>query len=363
MAYKEEPINMEQAWQSFSEKAKQRNRHPLWEDEEWAGGELLEAKSVEGPSNIQQKAGSIIEDLNRQVPKKKASRWISAAAAALLAGFLLFGPWGGNIMADMLKTFTVQSLQGVHVSQNEVADIENAMRKATPDGKTLHIQDFGQITKFGGGETTQMSFKTAATKMGGNVLSFPGMTPETEVMYEPGMRIQLKLNVEKVNQLLKNLGGTNTLPVSLDGQTIQFVLPPVITMNQPGNHQVSLSEASVPQLNVPNDANLERVKNAVLGLPIIPDDIRQRIEGTTDWRKTLYVPLTNQADHETTVAGHQAIIYHGEDGANRKERALIWLANGHIFMLNGPGSVFSTDQSLIKKAKEIINHGAYHSNE
>lgn len=362
MVYEDESVNLEQAWESFSEKAKSRPRHSLWENHEWSHKELKDYKTQTEPSVVRKLEIPPVQEYLAKKAKKKWSVWTGTAVASVLAGLLLFGPWSGKIMADMLKTFTVQNLQGVRVSQNELSTIENALTKATPGGKTFHIKDFGKITKFGGGQVQQLTLGEASSKMDSNILYFPESTSHSMITYEPGMRIHLKLNVTMVNRMIKKLGGKTSLPASLEGQTIQLVLPAVMTMNQPGNPQVTLNEESVPQLNVPNDVDVERVKKAVLGLPIIPESIRQRIEGTTDWKKTFYVPMTNQADHVTTVNDHQAVIYHQNSGSV-SQRALIWLENGHIYMLSGPENTFSTDQSIIKKAKEIMNHGANHSNQ
>lgn len=367
MTHEEDPINVEKAWKTFQSKAKHTSANPLWADNAWAQGELHEtADQKTDEKNLFRENGSerrpleAVED-QQYKPKKRWKGIAGAAAAGLVAAGLVFGPWSGNIMAAMLHTFTVQRIQGVRVNRNELAKIQDALTKATPNGATLKFQDYGQIIKFGGGPTQQVTLQTAENKLNEQLLSFPNTAKDEVVSYEPGIRFHLKLHVKKVNELLKSLGGKVTLPVTLNGQTIQMRLPAIVQMKKPNDPKVTLAQVRVPQLDVPKNVDVQKVEKAVLSLPIIPDDIRNRIEGTTNWKKTLFVPLMNPKDHQTTVLGHQAVIYVGRNQSNQQsERILVWLQQGHIYMLRGPAGSFPTDQAIIQQAREIIRHGANH---
>jgi hypothetical protein len=88
------------------------------------------------------------------------------------------------------------------------------------------------------------------------------------------------------------------------------------------------------------------VRQALTGLPFLPSDIRQSLQGS-DWTQTVYVPAGGNAK-TVQVGDHEVLIseYHGS-------RRAIWLAHGYAYQLIGSVSRFPTEVSLLKAVEAI----------
>jgi hypothetical protein len=86
-----------------------------------------------------------------------------------------------------------------------------------------------------------------------------------------------------------------------------------------------------PELKAPEGVDLEQLRNTMLALPFIPDNVKKQMLSIKDWQHTL--PLPYMADQgskmkEVKVNGNDAVLITGKHNTQ-----VIWQQDGHIHML------------------------------
>jgi hypothetical protein len=104
-----------------------------------------------------------------------------------------------------------------------------------------------------------------------------------------------------------------------------------------------------PALQVPEGVDVEQVRKAVLELPFLPDSLKSKLEQTTDWKMTLFVPTGGVPVKPTVIGGHDVVVTNG----NGKLSA-VWLDGAQLNYLSGDSGVYATEEALLQDVKEII---------
>lgn len=287
---------------------------------------------------------------NRRMKK----RWLSGATAAVVAGLLLFSPWGQNVMASMLSTFRVQHFETISFSESDLSGFRQALTKGTNGTRQLDLERYGEIEQQGGGESRTVDQAEAASIAGHPLKLLPG-ADYGAIKYQPQQELIFKLHPKEINTMIAYLGGTTKFPDSIDNQPIKLHLPGTLTMvvREDASHPAikQLVQLQSPTLDVPEDVDLEQVRQAVLDLPMLPDDIRTQLAGIGDWRTTLPIPSFSQGGaRKMTIEGNEAILLTVTDSS----RSLIWLQDNWVYQLTGTTAAYPSDDTLITEAKGLM---------
>lgn len=330
-------------------------------DEEQAGllvlPDLPASLDIPTPSlNLQAsqaKAAELMPERMNVNPKRRKAkrRWFSAVSAAVVVGAILFTSWGQNVMADVLNTFRVQHFETIAIDENDLNGFRQALEEGAVGTRELDLRLYGEIRQSGGGSTRTVTAEEANRLAGKPLKQLPGVE---SVDYMPRQELTFKLHPKAINKLIALLGGKTPFPDSVDDEPIVVKVPDSFRMTLPGKDGASSSKGFLqmasPSLDVPDEVDVEQVRQAVLGLPLLPDDLRAQLAAIGDWRTTLPVPtIAGENLRTVAIAGNDAIV--STAGYNR---SVIWLQDGWMYMLSGTRADYPTEESLLKEAEGLM---------
>ena len=257
------------------------------------------------------------------------------AVAAVLGVSLAFAPVR-SLAVQALSIFRVQKIATVSITS---ADLEQMGKSLEKGDAHVSLKELGDVWVEGkpglGGEDATPTTLAAAQA----AVDFPLLTPASiegsqTVLTQPGGTIRFKLHVDKVNELLRYYGAEKLLSSSVDGKEISITMPPSVYVaygrdalgfvpsNDPGmmsdgatpalvadptSQDVFIVQTRGPELTVPAGVDPLEIRDVLLGLPFLPQDVRTQLAGVSDWRSTLIVPNIAGSTHDVTVAGKPAV--------------------------------------------------------
>lgn len=106
-------------------------------------------------------------------------------------------------------------------------------------------------------------------------------------------------------------------------------------------------QAMSPELDVPGNASPASVRDAVLGLPFIPDSVKRQVRAIDDWQHTFLVPDVEGSTQEITVDGVAGVFvtlpeeYRDDSGV---VNIMIWEKDGVVYAVTGQ---FGLEEALL----------------
>lgn len=289
--------------------------------------------------------------------RRRRNRIIWSTAAAVVVVGTLLSPLGGKAMAAAMQTLYFHNVVGV--GQDDLSQIQQALQGAaqgnTAGVQSIDLKQYGSVDVSGDphGYQSNLTIDTAQNMLGYPIRTLPGFDKTADKLsYQPGSEVTFRLNVPAINNLIGRLGGKTLLPSAVNGEPITVNIPAQVFEHVTGKNpqdNMSLTEMKMPTVQVPGNVDMNQVKQALLGLPFLPDDIRRSLATSANWQDTLYMPVGGNVTN-MTVNGYSAVL---QSWPNGQERSILWLQNGILYQLNGSPSVFPTDASIVAQAKEI----------
>lgn len=279
----------------------------------------------------------------------KKYRVASVAAAVVLAVSLSLSFAPVRAMAsDLLSIFRVNNFQTVTINPNDLSQIQKAMREGA--GK-VKLGDLGQVTMKKTGASSGVTLAEAKESV-----DFPLLLPLPlpkgyalkGIQRMAGSTLDFTLDTHKTNDVLKSFGASTLLPDAINGKTFTATIPVVISAsyNGPENHNLVITQTRGPQLTAPT-ADVNSIRDAILALPFLPDNLRQQLASVNDWQHTFVIPNLNGSTQPVTVAGSQGVFITAPQGtkeaATSIRNALLWQKDGVIYAIDGN---FTLEQGL-----------------
>jgi hypothetical protein len=364
MANMDMEINVDQAWERFRERVKSEPAPAVWY--QWDVGDASRTTEAEVggmkenasdvavrevlPMYDSAAGGDNVRTGWRKVARTRFLRRTSVAAAVLLVGGGLLGsPWGQQAVAGAMRTFYVQHLHTI--SDQDMHKILNELSFVRGEDRSFDLNQYGSIEVASRGKppTGPLTLAKVKSLSGYDLPSLPGVSErDLYVEYLPGEHVTLRLKVAAVNKLIAQVGGKTGLPADVDGAPIVLNIPPQVRLQTSGGQYggESLTVTRVPNVQVPQDVDLEQVRQALVGLPFLPADVRQSLQGG-DWTQTAFVPAGN--DGKTVRVGDHDVLINFGNGP----RSAMWLADGYAYQLMGSEQRFPTEASLLSAVEAI----------
>ncbi|MBB3114205.1 hypothetical protein FHS18_006323 [Paenibacillus phyllosphaerae] len=284
-----------------------------------------------------------------ETTSKRIVRRLTAgvAAVAIITG-LFTTPLGDRALAAMQQTFRIHHIEGVGITADDMTSISNLLEKGSPEGdRSFNLAQYGSLSQSGGGQSLPLTWDEAAKRMGDSLLQLDNNTAPT---YQPATTLTFNLNVKAVNRLLTRLGSTTTLPAEADGKEIKLYIPDGITTEGTlSGKPVRLLQFGKPELTVEDGIDPATVREAVLGLPVLPDSLRTKLATIGDWQSTLPVPARDGVTTNIQLGGHDAVMT-----VNGTNRYLLWLVGNRLSMLSGDTGDFQTASEFQQAAEELL---------
>lgn len=282
---------------------------------------------------------------------KMMSRYRAAATAAVLvlamAVSFSFGPVR-SAASELLTVFRVEKVKTVNITPADIASIEKAMREGAGQ---VDIDNFGEL-EFSG---SQKAEKTTMAEASGAVdykIKLPGGLPgygEPEVYLNSGGTLDFTLDTVNINSFLQSIGSEKILPDELNGKTFTFKIPAQITAKYPGagNSEVIIGQGRSPELAAPG-SDVLAIRDALLAVPFLPDNLRSQLASINDWQHTFIVPNIEGSSQEVMVAGTEGVFISPPEGAEAAGGScLIWQRAGVVYGISG--------DLALEQALEIAN--------
>lgn len=274
----------------------------------------------------------------KELRRMKIKKTAIAAAIVLSIGLLGSMPSVQTVAANFLQVFRVQNVDTLTIGPNDMAQIENALLQGN---QSLDLENFGSIKSMGEGEERSIQAEDL------NSLAFKAKLPalmegqEAEYTLQKVPAIDVRPRVENVNKFLATLGSEYKFPMALDGQLCRITMGESLTTRYA---DLMLYQGPSPQIEVPNGVSVEEVAQAMVALPIWPENIRRQLEAVNDWEHTLLIPSSDKAQ-KVSINGNSAVLLN-----EANHRALIWQNDGILYLLQ----VQSDNQlDLVKIAESL----------
>lgn len=278
--------------------------------------------------------------MDSQVMSRQVKIAAALVAVVLLAVLLSIGPVRSSV-ADFLRIFRMEKIDTVDISFQDLAKLEHAMKNG---GKNIDIQNFGKVAVEGREETKVVSLEEAQ-----KAVDFPLMIPNTALndfgsptykMQAP-IKISLTLDIQKVNSLITSFGSDNLLPDTIDGKTFTLNVPTIIRAEYPaatpGSRPLIIAQARSPEIIVPKDVDVDQIRDALLSLEVLPENLRSQLAAVNDWQQTMLVPNIDGSTQKVSVNGLGGVFVSPPDHTEQTEKggALIWPQDGIITVIQG----------------------------
>jgi hypothetical protein len=282
-------------------------------------------------------------------PAKRRLRRLAAGAAAVVITIGLFTtPLGDRALAAMMHTFRIQHMVGVGMSADDMTTISGLLERGSPEGdQSFSLAQYGTLTQSGGGKTSIVTWGEAEQKMGTPVLR---LEKPTSLIFQPAATLTFHLNVKAVNRLLSRLGSSTILPDEAEGKAIRLHIPDsLVTEGSLAGKPVRLLQFGKPELTVEDGIDAAAVREAVLGLPVLPDSLRTKLAAIDDWQSTLPVPARDGVTTSLRLGGHEAVMT-----LNGRNRHILWLDGNRMGLLSGNTKDFPVESAFQQAAEELI---------
>ncbi|MGE5453914.1 MAG: anti-sigma factor family protein, partial [Methylocystaceae bacterium] len=202
-------------------------------------------KGAEAPVNGQYRVWDAIDkasDRNKGVEVIMKLRKIAVAAVVVLTMVGLLSIPSVKAVADnLLQVFRVNQVSTVTLTPEDINHLRSAL---TMGDAEINVEQFGQIKTLG---EPGVKKQVALNQLPLGVKLLSGQSP-LALYVEDMPDVELKLNVGNVNKLLQQLGSSDKLPETLEGQTFRLVLPEMVTANY-GDFR--LLQGASPEMHAP----------------------------------------------------------------------------------------------------------------
>lgn len=263
------------------------------------------------------------------------TRWLFVAivAAAVIAAFCCEPV--RTLAGEFLDVFRIERLKLITITPQDMVQLEELLRR----GGNLDLENFGHVEVKG-----QFQDQFVTISQAQQALDFPLRLPSIPRGYTgPELRlcvyptVSFRLNVENVNSFLRSLGSQRLLPTALEGKTFAIRIHPVcVAIYRGGKGTITVAQTRSPEMTVPAGVEVEEVRQALLGIPGLPDNLRRQLVSLSDWRDTLPVPTDGSPATEVSVNGCPGVFFWPSSAPEEHPASLLWLDNGVVHLLHGP---------------------------
>lgn len=240
-------------------------------------------------------------------------RLVAAGLAVLVLGSLAFAPVRG-MAVEFLKVFRVQKVETVAIDAEE---LQRALSALESGDAHIDLEDMGEAWVDGRIEPREVTLAEAEEALGFPVV-LPDGYKDPELQLQPAATYRFKLNVDKVNEALRSLGATKLLPESVDGKTFSIKITPVLAASYVGPDAddptssyapaVLVGQGRSPELEMPAGVNPLEVRDVLVNLPFLPENLRQQLAAIDDWQNTLLIPNVDGSAQDIVIDGVPAVL-------------------------------------------------------
>lgn len=285
---------------------------------------------------------------------KPYTKWASAAAAvAILAGSLAI-PSVQVAASNFLSIFRVDKTEMIKLTNEDLQEMNQWLAQGGDGSKEL--AGLGKM-KAKGHRQASYSSQKAAAKAGIAVPHAPKGYTLSQVEHDTDWTLTFELDTTKTNKFLKKLNSDVQFDDSLNGKEFSIVIPEVVrtSFEQKDEHDSVSSEliftsSKSPSIQAPADVDLDELRETVLRLPFIPDNVKSQLSKIEDWKATLPIPYIEGKGKEVTIDGVKGVF------ASDDHRAfMIWQKDGHLYQAEAWNTAEQAQPINFAEMKQLIS--------
>jgi len=273
----------------------------------------------------------------------------------------------GLIVALFAVALTVPSIRAAaveflglfRVQQIEVVEFNPANLPQNLDNSVRNVERVltDQVNIEESGDPVEVANANEASALAGFPVILPqNIKGDTRLTVQPETTASFTVDLALWQGLLDEMGrGDIQIPAELEGQTITFHTDKSVTFAagtclleteeyerlpyERRNCTVLLQTPS-PTIDAPPTLPISEVGQAALQLLGLSPEEAASFSEKIDWPTTLVIPVPTGSDYqEVTVQGVTGTIFFGHYDSGRSQFNLIWVKDGIVYSLTGPGGV------------------------
>lgn len=267
---------------------------------------------------------------------RRARKWIALAAAAAVAVTVVITPAGNQALASILGQFRME--QVTEVNEKDMEQLFNSVFQSGISEQ--EINRFGTFTVETGKDLGEMSVTEATAAAGVPELPEAVTGKQQHIYVSPDSKLSLKMNVEEINKVMKQLGASKLFPSSIDGKTITLESSPTVYYDVPlGENTISgsLSQTRVPSVALDDTADVQEALDAVIQFPLLPQQLKTSLQ-QSQFLTTGEIPLPvfteSGAQSEQVAVGQTKVLLNTRHYQNAKQIEATWVKDGVLYNYN-----------------------------
>ncbi|RAT96532.1 anti-sigma factor [Brevibacillus sp. Leaf182] len=269
---------------------------------------------------------------------KQTKRWVTGASAAAVLAVSLSFPQVQAAANDFLSIFRMDKVEFVKVTQEDMQELEQWI--ANGNWGETELPGIGKIwmDESDQEKLEQRSYyynnKESAEKAGVKLPHLPQDVTVDSVNIQSPFTMHMEIDADRANKLLAQLQVEARFDEKLSGKRFSLKIP---QMQQVwmivGKENIGYSVVDAPELSAPEGVDLAQLRETLLALPFIPDQVKKQMISIEDWQHTLPVPYMADGESqmkEVKVNGQNGMLITGKYNTH-----LMWQQDGQIHMLEG----------------------------
>ncbi|MFA4136504.1 MULTISPECIES: anti-sigma factor [unclassified Brevibacillus] len=269
---------------------------------------------------------------------KQTKRWVTGASAAAVLAVSLSFPQVQAAANDFLSIFRMDKVEFVKVTQEDLREVEQWI--ANGNWGETELPGIGKIwmDKNDQEKLEQRSYyynnKESAEKAGVKLPQLPQDVTVDSVEIQSPFTMHMEIDADRANKLLAQLQVEARFDEKLSGKRFSLKIPQMQQVRMLiGKYNISYFVVDAPELSAPEGVDLAQLRETILALPFIPDQVKKQMISIEDWQHTLPVPYMADGESkmkEVKVNGQNGMLITGKYNAH-----LMWQQDGQIHMLEG----------------------------
>jgi len=286
------------------------------------------------PKTSYKEVGKMTGGLSGFIKKYRRAVAVAAATIALVATFTF--PAVRSVAGEFLTIFRMEKVQTISIDPQDLHELKLALEEGT---SKVDVRNFGQVEVTGKQETFPVTISQAAESV-----DFSLKMPQLQGFGEPELKmittntLSLTLDVDNVNMLLQAMNSPKMLPRELNGKTFNLNMPNTIVANYNSeDNNIMVAQAKSPELKAPKGVNVSVIRDALLSIPALPENLREQLLAVSDWQHTVLIPNVNGESEELQVNGVQGVFIKAPSEQTRNDHfnALVWQKDGVVYSIAG----------------------------
>jgi len=283
---------------------------------------------------------------------KRTKQWVTGVSTAAAVAVALTIPQVQAAAKDLLSIFRVDKVAFVKVTQDDLQQAESWL--SSGKAGELELSGIGKIsideTSQKGDGPVWYESKEEAEKAGVKLPALPDDVSVKGVDVRGSHRVQFEIDTEKANRLLEQVGMDKRFDDKLDGKPFSLQIPQSMNLYlKSGDDEFTYNVVDALKLQAPEGVDLAELRDTVLALPFIPENVKKQMVNLDDWQHTLPLPYVEDKDSQV-----KEVKVNGGDGLlieSPYRSYLIWQQNGSIHMLDGAENNAEQLMSFAKKVQ------------